>query len=194
MDVRQQVIADATRTIIEALGYDLSDPHLRDTPERTARFLLSWHTRGVEPPSLTCFENGPEKADPEQPRIRGLVTTGKITVHSVCAHHGLPFIGEAVIGYIPNDKVLGLSKFARVLDHFAHRFQVQERLAEQVASYLDEKLRPVGVGVLIQAEHCCMAMRGANKPGHRTGYSALRGALFDKPEARAEWMALALAP
>lgn len=187
-------ISAAWAVIISELGYDAADPHLRDTPDRVARFMRAWHTRTIEAPQLTTFPNADESKrapDPECPQLRGMLVTEKITFHSMCAHHGLPFIGTAVVGYIPGEKVLGLSKFARVIDYFAHRFQVQEKLTEQIANHLDAELSPRGVGVLTCAEHCCMSMRGVSKPGHQTTYSALRGLLFDDARARAEFMALA---
>ncbi len=185
-----QEIARAWETILANLGYDRSDPHLRDTPERVARFMREWHTSEVEPPKLTCFPNGKE-GDLVNPRIQGMLVTDRLPFYSLCSHHGLPFVGEAVVGYIPGDDVLGLSKFARVVDHFAHRFQVQERLTEQVANHLVAELKPIGLGVVTTATHFCLAMRGANKPGHRTTYSALRGLLFDDSRTRAEFMSLA---
>ncbi len=187
-------IATATRTIIRSMGYAEDDPHLRDTPDRVARFMASWHTIGREPPTLTTFpvELVPSVDDPtKRVPAAGLVVTTGIVFYSLCAHHGLPFFGEATVGYIPNEKLVGLSKLARVVDFFAHRFQTQERMSEQVADYLNEHLSPVGVGVITRAEHLCMSMRGVTKPGHCTSYSALRGALFNQDKARAEFLALA---
>jgi GTP cyclohydrolase I len=180
-DHRDDPIAAATERTIQALGYE-PDAHLTGTPGRVARFMRQWHTVGHEPPKLTTF--------PNEPRVDQLVLVKGIRFYSLCAHHGLPFVGEAAVGYIPRDSVLGLSKFARVVDHFARRFQVQERLTEQVASYLIEGLDPAGLGVVLSAEHFCMSMRGIQRPGHRTTTSALYGALKDQGPARAELMAL----
>jgi GTP cyclohydrolase I len=107
-----------------------------------------------------------------------------------CAHHGLPFFGEAAIGYIPGKKIVGLSKFARVLDHFAHRFTVQENLTHYVAEYMEKRLKPVGLGVVIRAEHMCMSMRGVERPNHTTITSDMRGAFRSAPHAKAELLAL----
>lgn len=177
-----QRIAHAWRTIIEALGYEAEDPHLTDSPDRIARFLIEWHEQGKRPPTLTTF--------PNEPRVDELVAIGGMRFYSLCAHHGLPFGGRAAIGYIPKAKVLGLSKFARVLDHFAHRFQTQERLTHQIASFLEAELEPTAIGVVLRAEHLCMSMRGAERPGHSTVTSDMRGAFKTKPEARAELLTL----
>lgn len=175
-------ISDAWRKLIAALGYDLSDPHLADSPDRVARFLAEWHTREAEPPSLTCF--------PNEPRVDELVATGGIRFYSMCAHHGLPFFGEVAIGYIPKDKVVGLSKFARVVRYFSQRFQVQERLTHEIVDYLERELAPIGVGIVVRAEHLCMSMRGVRCPDHETITSAMRGAFMTKPEARAELLSI----
>ncbi len=173
------IIEGAWRSIIEALGYDPKDPHLLGSPERVARFLSEWHTfSGKEPPKLTTF--------PNEPRVDEVVAVGGIEFYSVCAHHGLPFYGVAGIGYIPKDKILGLSKFARVVQHFANRFQVQERLTNEIAAYLEAELDPVGVGVVMRAEHLCMSMRGVRSAHHFTTTSDMRGAFREDGAARLE--------
>lgn len=177
----QRKLAAAWRDVIVALGYDPQDEHLRDSPRRVARFLAGWHTLHAAPPKLTSFRDGYDE----------MVVTAGIRFHSVCAHHGLPFFGTAAVGYVPATRVVGLSKLARVVDHYARRFQTQERIAVQVATHLMDELRPVGVGVLLRAEHLCMSMRGIERPGHRTVTSAMRGCFLTKPEARAEFLALA---
>ncbi len=179
---RHKAVADAWRVILTSLGYDPDDPHMRETPDRVARFFSSWHTNEAQPPKLTTFEN--------TEKYNQMVATGGITFHAMCAHHGAPFFGVAAVGYIPSDRVIGLSKMARVVDHFAHRFTTQERITEEVARYLGDELKPLGVGVVLRAEHLCMSMRGVCKPGHSTVTSAMRGALFNEPEARAELLAL----
>jgi GTP cyclohydrolase I len=176
-------LAAAWRTVITSLGYALKDPHLIDSPERVARFLAAWHTQGAEPPRLTTFPN-------EDPHVDELVATGDFRFYSMCAHHGLPFFGRAAIGYLPGERVIGLSKLARVVDHFAHRFQVQERLTHEVAAFIEAELKPRGVGVVLCAEHLCMSMRGVERPGHKTITSDMRGVLRTKPEARAELLSL----
>lgn len=172
-------IERAWRGVIKTLGYDPTDPHLVGSPARVARFFEEWHQRHKAPPALTTF--------PNEPPVDQLVVTSGIVFYSVCAHHGVPFFGTAAIGYIPSDKVLGLSKFARVVDYHANRFQTQERLTQEIAATLDKALNPVGLGVVLQAEHLCMSMRGIRKPGHRTTTSAMLGALRDATSARAEF-------
>jgi GTP cyclohydrolase IA len=183
VELAKDKIEGAIANVIDALGYDRSDPHMLGSPARIARFLQQWHTIELAPPKLTCFPN-------DKPRINEVVSTGRIRFYSMCAHHGLPFFGEAAIGYIPNEKVLGLSKFARVVKHFAHRFQTQERLTHNIIDYLEHELIPLGIGVMMSAEHLCMSMRGVESPGHETVTSAMRGAFMTKPEARAELIAI----
>lgn len=174
-------IAAGWGAVVKGLGYDLADPHLRDTPKRVAKFLEEWHTEGKAPPAMTVFPDG---------GYDEIIAVGGISFYSVCAHHGLPFFGTAAVGYIPAGKIVGLSKLARVVDHFSRRFQVQEKLTGQVASFLADTLAPLGVGVIIKAEHLCMSMRGIQRPGHQTTTSDMRGVFRDKPEARAEFLAL----
>lgn len=173
-------LSEAWATIISTLGYDTQDPHLKGSPDRVARFFAEWHTRDKEPPSLTTFPNT-EGYDE-------LVVTSDIPFYSVCAHHGVPFFGKAAIGYIPDQKVLGLSKFARVVDYFANRFQTQERLTHEIAEFLTAELSPRGLGVVLTGEHLCMSMRGIRKPGHQTTTSSLSGAVKDQPSTRAEFL------
>ncbi len=113
-----------------------------------------------------------------------------IPFHSLCMHHLLPFHGLAHVGYLPGERILGLSKFARVVELFARDLQVQERLTKQVADWLDETLAPRAVGVVLEAEHTCMSLRGVRKPGARTVTSALRGLLRDDARTRSEFLAL----
>src|SRR5215207_6870213 len=130
---------------------------------------------------LTTFPND-EKYDE-------LVVVKDIPVQSLCEHHLLPFTGTAQIGYLPGERILGLSKFARVVELFARRPQVQERLTQQVADWLDAQLTPKGVGVVIEAEHSCMTLRGVRATGATTRTSALTGALRTNPATRAEFLA-----
>jgi GTP cyclohydrolase I len=118
-----------------------------------------------------------------------LVVVKDIPVQSICEHHLLPFTGVAHVGYLPGDRILGLSKFARVVEMFARRPQVQERLTQQVARWLDEQLAPKGVGVVIDAEHSCMSLRGVRASGAITRTSALAGVLRQSPASRAEFLA-----
>lgn len=177
----QSDIAAGWSTVIKALGYDANNAHLKDTPMRVARFMSEWHTEGQAPPTMTVFPDG---------KYDEMIVVGGISFYSMCAHHGLPFFGTAAIGYIPNGRIVGLSKLARVVDYYARRFQVQEKLTGQVAQFLEDKIQPLGVGVVLRAEHLCMSMRGIQRPGHHTVTSDMRGVMRSKPEARAEFLAM----
>jgi len=181
-------IEDNVRRVIQFLGDDPKREGLLDTPARVARAWSHWGAGYGKNPAdvLRVFEDGAENVDE-------LVVVKDIPFYSQCEHHMAPFFGTATIGYIPNGKIVGLSKLSRLLDIFARRLQVQERLTNQVADALIEHLDPLGVGVIINARHLCMESRGICKQGHLTITSAVRGALREKPEARAEFMALARA-
>lgn len=163
-----------------ALGYP-PDEHTKDSPERIARYMREWHTINKPPPKITKF-----KAQGHSQ----MVTIGNIPMFSLCAHHGLPFNGMAAVGYIPSKHLAGLSKFARVIDHFSHRYTVQEVITGEVADYLWKQLKPKGLGVVLCCEHQCMSMRGVHKPGHWTTTTDLRGVILTEPETRAEFMAM----
>jgi GTP cyclohydrolase I len=135
-----------------------------------------------EPVSLTTFENDGGYDE--------LVLVRDIPFQSVCMHHMLPFYGTAHLAYLPADRILGLSKLARVVEWFAHDLQLQERLTTQIAGWLQEELQPKGVGVVIEAEHLCMSARGVRKPGAKTVTSALHGRLRDDPRTREEFLRL----
>lgn len=171
----------AATALLAALGVDLSGDSLRDTPGRMARALDEMLTpRDFD---LTTF--------PNDDGYRQLVVEREIGFRSVCEHHFLPFIGRAYIGYLPGDRILGLSKLPRVVELFAHRPQVQERLTQQVADWLDEHLHPQGVGVVLTAEHLCVTLRGAQAAGCSTVTSALHGLLLSDARAREEFFTLA---
>lgn len=172
----QQAVAD----LLTALGQDLDDDHLRDTPARVAAAYAEMLT--PQPFSPTTF--------PNDEGYNELVIARDIPFHSLCRHHLLPFQGVAHVGYLPGDRILGLSKLARVVEHFSKRLQVQERLTQQVADWLHQELRPKGVGVVIDAEHLCMTLRGVRASGSRTVTSAVHGLLRDDPRSRAEFFAL----
>ena len=165
--------------LLAALGYDLSDEVLKDTPRRVAGMLAEMVTP-VEF-ELTTFPN--EGYDE-------LIVARSIPFHSLCMHHMLPFIGVAHVGYLPDARIVGLSKLARVVEHYARDLQVQERLTAQIASRLQESLRPKGVGVVLEAEHLCMTLRGVSKPGSKTVTSALHGVIRDDPPTRQEFLGL----
>lgn len=135
-----------------------------------------------EPFSATTFAN--------EERYDELVVVREIPFQSLCMHHLLPFHGVAHIGYLPDERILGLSKLARVVDLFARDLQLQERLTVQIADWLDTELRPRGVGVVLEAEHLCISLRGIQKPGTRTVTSALHGLVRDDPRTREEFLSL----
>jgi GTP cyclohydrolase IA len=171
----------AAADFLTALGVDITSPGLVETPGRMARAYAELLTpRAFD---LTTFDND-ETYDE-------LVLARSIPIRSVCEHHLLPFIGVAHVGYLPGERILGLSKLARVVELFAHGAQVQERLTKQIAGWLDHHLRPRGVGVIIEAEHLCMSLRGVQAIGARTITSTLLGALRAEDRSRAEFFALA---
>lgn len=170
----------AARQFLEALGVPLDDEAVRETPARMARGYAELLT--ARPFRLTTFPND-EGYDE-------LVLARDIPVQSVCEHHLLPFVGVAHIGYLPGRRILGLSKLARVAEHFARRPQVQERLTKQVADWLTEHLAPQGVGVVIEAEHTCMTLRGVRATGSKTVTSTLLGTLRTDAASRQEFLAL----
>ena len=173
----------AARELLEALGADPDDESLRDTPRRVASAYSELLT--PEPFDMTTFPND-EGYDE-------LVVVRDIPFNSLCMHHLLPFHGSATVAYIPGERIIGLSKLARVVDMFARDLQVQERLTTQVAAWLEERLRPKGVGVVLEAEHMCMSLRGVQKPGARTVTSALHGLVREDARTRGEFLALARA-
>lgn len=173
--------------LLKTIGEDPDRPGLLETPDRVLRaWREDWAAGYKQDPMavLKTFEDGAEGCDE-------MVLVGNIEFASHCEHHMAPFFGTAHIAYIPNKRIVGLSKLARVLDIYAKRLQVQERLTNQIADALDVGLAPLGVGVLIEAKHMCMCTRGVNKQGSTTITSALRGAMRDNPETRAEFLALA---
>ena len=172
---------DAARAFLAALGVDLDDESRAESPGRMARAYAELLT--PRPFDLTTFPND-EGYDE-------LVVARSLPVQSVCEHHLLPFTGVAHVGYLPGERILGLSKLARVVELFARRPQVQERLTQQVARWLWDALEPRGVGVVVEADHQCMSLRGVRAAGASTVTSALLGTLRDDPRSRAEFLALA---
>jgi GTP cyclohydrolase I len=171
----------AAGDLLRALGVDTDTESLRATPGRMARAYAELFT--PRPFDLTTFPND-EGYDE-------LVLARSIPVRSVCEHHLLPFVGVAHVGYLPDSRILGLSKLARVVEHFASRPQVQERLTKQVADWLCTQLAPKGVGVVIEAEHTCMTLRGVRASGSSTVTSTMLGALRSDARSRQEFFALA---
>src|SRR3954466_14123189 len=161
----------AAGALRSALGADLGDESLRDTPARIARLYAELLTPAEF--DATTF--------PNDGGYDGLVVARATPFHSLCEHHLLPFVGVAHVGYLPGERIVGLSKLARVVELFAHGPQVQERLTKQIAEWLGAHLRPRGVGVVIEAEHLCMTLRGVQAPGTRTLTSTLLGTLREDP-------------
>jgi GTP cyclohydrolase I len=168
-------LSASVREIIETLGLDPTDPNLVETPQRVAKMYLEmFHglSEGAEP-KVTFF--------PNDEHYNSMVMEKDIPFYSMCSHHFVPFYGHAHVAYIPNEKIVGLSKMPRIVEFYAHRPQLQERLTEQVASFMAEKLQPQGVMVVVEARHLCVEMRGVKKPGALTVTSAIRGIFYNRP-------------
>ena len=174
----------AAADLLAALGIDLDQDGLRETPGRMARAYAELFS--ARPFQLTTFPN--DEGYDELVLARG------IPFRTVCEHHLLPFAGVAHVGYLPDDRILGLSKLARVVEHFAARPQTQERLTRQIADHLVDSLQPRGVGVVLDAEHSCMTLRGVRAIGATTLTSALLGTLRADSRSRAEFLSLVGAP
>jgi GTP cyclohydrolase I len=170
----------ASADLLLALGADLEDEGLKDTPRRMAQAYAELLTPKAFEPTTFPNEEGYDE----------LVVATHIEFHSLCMHHLLPFHGVAHVAYLPGERILGLSKLARVVDYFARDLQVQERLTKQVADWLEDHLQPRGVGVVFEAEHLCMSLRGVKKPGTKTITSALHGCLRDDARTRQEFLEL----
>lgn len=170
----------AMSDVLTALGQDTSSEHLRDTPRRAATALADMLS--PQPFVLTTFAND---AGYDQS-----VIARDIHFHSLCAHHVLPFVGTAHVAYVPDQRIAGLSKLARLVEFFSRGLQTQERLTTQIAGALQDALAPLGVGVMLQAEHLCMSLRGVEARGTRTTTTSLVGALRDDPSARNEFLSL----
>jgi GTP cyclohydrolase I len=175
--------ATGARALLTSLGVDLDCESLARTPVRMAAALAELLT--PRPFELTTFPNDGGYDE--------LIVARGVPVRSLCEHHMLPFVGTAHVGYLPGERIVGLSKLARVVEHFSRRPQVQERLTTQVATWLRDQLGAAGVGVVVEAEHLCMTLRGVQAPGTTTVTSSLLGALREDPRTRAEFLALARA-
>ena len=175
----------AFELLIEGLGRDRSDSHLQDTPRRAAEAWAKELCAGLNGPQfrLTTF---PVESEADS----SMVALQQIPVKSICAHHLLPILGWATVAYVPNGQLCGLSKLSRVVDHFARRPQVQERLTNQIADFLQTGLHPQGVAVQVKASHMCMELRGVNHTGLMTT-STLRGVFLEDTTLREEFMQLA---
>lgn len=177
-------IEKAVREIIEALGEDPLREGLIETPERVARFY--------EEVFQGIHQNPGQEVDAffGEEHYQEIVMVKEIPFYSMCEHHFVPFHGEAHVAYMPDGRVTGLSKLARLVEGFARRPQMQERLTAQVANCLDDTLQPLGVLVVVEAEHLCMSMRGVKKPGAKTVTSAVRGIMETNAATRSEAMSL----
>jgi GTP cyclohydrolase I len=171
----------AAGDLLRALGADVEAEGLRDTPRRMADAYAELLT--PQPFTATSF--------PNEDGYDELIVAGSIPFHSLCMHHLLPFHGVAHVGYLPGARLIGLSKLGRVVEQFARDLQVQERMTTQIARWVQDELEPRGVGVVLEAEHECMALRGVRKRGTRTVTSALRGLIRDDARTRQEFLALA---
>ena len=176
------------RRELEIIGEDVSREGLVRTPSRVAKSML-WLTRGYK---MTVDEVVGDGVFEEE--HHSMVMVRDVELYSMCEHHMLPFFGKAHVAYIPNGKIVGLSKLPRIVEVFARRLQVQERLTEQIAGAIESVLKPQGVGVVIEAFHMCMMMRGVEKQNSKTITSALRGSFRDDAKTRDEFLRLAYAP
>lgn len=183
-DENKKIIMNAVHDILTAVGEDPNRPGLVETPKRVANMYEEMFSGLCEDPKqhLKLFD---EVSNDEMVIVRD------IPFSSMCEHHLLPFVGKAHIAYIPsNNKIIGLSKFARIVDNFAKKPQVQERLTSDIADFLEQNLAPKGVAVIIEAEHMCMSIRGAKASGSQTQTSALRGCMKSDARTRAEVLSL----
>lgn len=181
----EQEFLSAVQTMVLSTGDNPAREGLRETPQRVQRAYAEWFSGYAADPAalFKVFEDGADSCDE-------MVSVCNLRVFSHCEHHMTPFFGLAHIAYIPRGKLLGLSKFARLVEVFARRLQVQERLTNQLADTLVQFLEPVGVGVVLECRHLCMESRGARSQGAITTTSALRGAMRTIDSARAEFLAL----
>jgi GTP cyclohydrolase IA len=170
----------AATEMLAALGLPIDSEDMFETPRRLVHAYAEMLT--VPEFDSTTFDNAAGYDE--------LVLVSDIPVRSLCEHHLLPFTGVAHVGYLPSERILGLSKFARSVEFFARRAQTQERLTTEIAQHLQERLEPLGVGVVIEADHTCMSLRGARAQGARTVTAALLGRLRDDPKTRAEFLSL----
>lgn len=171
-----QALEDSVKTILSVFDNPKREG-LLDTPARVARMYHEFFARSDF--NFTTFDaDGYDE----------MIVESNIGFYSLCEHHMLPFVGTVAIGYVPDKKIVGLSKLARTVEHFARRLQVQERMTMQIADFLIEKLNPKGVGVILRARHFCMEMRGVRKENVETVTSSLKGVFIEQPETRAEFM------
>jgi GTP cyclohydrolase IA len=178
-----EILSSNYKSIIENLGEDVNREGLEKTPERVAK-AMQYLTHGYEINPLEILTSALFTEDHQQ-----MIVVKDIEVYSMCEHHMLPFFGKAHVAYIPNGKIVGLSKIPRIVDAFARRMQVQERLTDQIKDCIQEALEPLGVAVVIEAQHMCMQMRGIQKQNSVTTTSSFTGA-FEKDKTRKEFISL----
>jgi GTP cyclohydrolase I len=181
--INQERIARAVSEIIDAIGEDAGREGLRDTPQRVARMYAELFS-GLHQDPQEVLRRGFDEEHKE------MVILKSIPFYSLCEHHFLPFHGEAHVGYVPEGRIVGVSKLARVVDILARRPQLQERLTSQVADAIMQGLQPDGVAVVVEAEHLCITMRGVQKPGTRMITSAIRGGFRRRGVTRSEFLSL----
>lgn len=181
-DPRTQKVEDAVRTLLAEVGEDPDRPGLRGTPGRVRR-TLEQLTDGYRTDPDTLLEGAAFDVDYDE-----MVVVRDIELYSLCEHHLIPFFGHAHIGYLPRGTVIGLSKIPRVVDLFAHRLQLQERMTQQIADFLMTRLEPKGVGVVLETTHLCIAMRGVRRPGATMVTSAMLGTFRSDSKTRAEFL------
>jgi GTP cyclohydrolase I len=184
-EVTREQAEAAVRTLLRWAGDDPAREGLLDTPKRVANAYRDWFSGYAIDPAEYLRRTFEEVAGYDD-----LVIVRDIQFHSHCEHHMVPIIGKAHVGYLPDGKVVGLSKIARVVDIFAHRLQTQEALTAQIASVIQEVLNPRGVAVMIEAEHMCMAMRGIRKQGSTTLTSTFTGVFKDNPEEQVRFVTM----
>ena len=185
LPTHEERLAALVRAQLELLGEDPDRDGLQKTPERVAR-SLAWLTRGYAADAEDAVGDALFEESHDN-----MVMVRDIEFYSLCEHHLLPFFGTVHVAYVPNGRIVGLSKLPRVVEVYARRLQVQERLTEDIAAALERVLRPAGVGIVVEAVHLCMMMRGVEKQGSRTVTSAVRGTFRDCPMTRAEFLRLA---
>src|SRR5215208_5022489 len=178
--IDHEAVERAARDLLRGLGADVDAEALEETPRRVAEAYAELLT--PKPFRATTF--------PNDERYDELIVARSIPFHSLCMHHLLPFHGVAHVGYLPGERIIGLSKLGRVVEFFSRDLQIQERLTTQVADWLQGELEPKGVGVVLEAEHMCMSLRGVQKLGATTVTSALRGLVRDDARTRQEFLAL----
>jgi GTP cyclohydrolase I len=181
-DARTSPLEEAVRTLLAEIGEDPDREGLRGTPGRVRR-TLEQLTAGYRTDPDTLLQGAAFDVDYDE-----MVVVRDIELYSLCEHHLIPFFGRAHVGYLPRGTVIGLSKIPRVVDLFAHRLQIQERMTQQIADFLMTRLEPKGVGVVLETTHLCIAMRGVRRPGATMVTSAMLGTFRSDPKTRAEFL------